>query len=220
MLDLDGTLVDTIGDFDVAINTMLRALDRPAIPRQTLVQLVGKGVDQLIRQSLALSDPDENRNHAQLQAAHAHYQQAYSRNNGRYSTVFDGVQAALHDLKAKGLRLACVTNKPLADAQTLLQQKQLNGYFELVLGGDSLARKKPDPLPLLEACRMLGVAPHEALMVGDSSNDAEAAQAADMPVVLMTYGYNHGRPVREIPADAYLDDMQDLLPSLENTQAG
>ena len=113
-------------------------------------------------------------------------------------------------LKALGLPLACLTNKPLSFTQPLLAAKGLAAYFAHVFGGDSFERKKPDPLPLIKTCEALQSAPAHTLMVGDSSNDAQAADAAGCPVVLMTYGYNHGEPIRNTPARAWLDSLAHL----------
>ena len=106
--------------------------------------------------------------------------------------------------------MACLTNKPLAFAQALLKEKSLAHFFGPVFGGDSFERKKPDPLPLIKTCEALGTAAARTLMVGDSSNDAQAAHAAGCPVVLVTYGYNHGQPVQDTPAAAWLDTLADL----------
>lgn len=113
-------------------------------------------------------------------------------------------------LAAAGVPLACLTNKPLAFARPLLRAKGLEKFFQHVFGGDSFAQKKPHPLPLLETCKALGSAPERTLMVGDSSNDAQAAQAAGCPVVLMTYGFNHGQPIQAVPALAHLDALTQL----------
>jgi phosphoglycolate phosphatase len=124
--------------------------------------------------------------------------------------VYPGVREGLLALRARGLRLACLTNKPTAFARPLLQAKGLDGYFSEVFGGDAFDRKKPDPLPLLKTCEALGSEPARTLMIGDSSNDAQAARAAGCPVVLVTYGYNHGEPVRSVDADGYLDSLDEL----------
>ena len=113
-------------------------------------------------------------------------------------------------LRASGLKLACLTNKPTSFALPLLAAKGLDGYFSQVFGGDAFARKKPDPLPLLKTCEALGTAPGRTLMLGDSSNDAQAARAAGCPVVLVTYGYNHGEPVRAVDADGFIDSFEEL----------
>ncbi|OQC04401.1 MAG: Phosphoglycolate phosphatase [Alphaproteobacteria bacterium ADurb.Bin100] len=124
--------------------------------------------------------------------------------------MYAGVREGLLALRERGLRLACLTNKPTAFARPLLQAKGLDGYFSEVFGGDAFDRKKPDPLPLLKTCEALGSEPARTLMIGDSSNDAQAARAAGCPVVLVTYGYNHGEPVRSVDADGYLDSLDEL----------
>jgi phosphoglycolate phosphatase len=138
------------------------------------------------------------------------YQAHYLRINGDFSMVFPGVVHGLQKLRAAGLQLACLTNKPTAFARPLLAAKGLDGFFSHAFGGDAFERKKPDPLPLRKTCEALGTSPARTLMIGDSSNDAAAARAAGCPVVLVTYGYNHGQPVRGVDADGYLDSLADL----------
>lgn len=201
IIDLDGTMVDTLGDFVAVLGLMLDELGLPRVDRAFVERTVGKGSEHLIRQTLAEVGGDP----ACYEQAWAAYQRHYLGINGEFSAVFDGVAEGLQALRDAGLRLACLTNKPLAFARPLLAAKGLDGHFEFVFGGDSFARKKPDPLPLLETCRALGTLPARTLMVGDSRNDAEAAHAAGCPVALVTYGYNHGEPIRAVPASAYLD---------------
>ena len=124
--------------------------------------------------------------------------------------MFPGVAEGLQALRGRGLRLACLTNKPNAFARPLLALKGLDGYFEHAFGGDAFARKKPDPLPLLMTCKALGSEPTRTLMVGDSRNDAEAARAAGCPVVLVSYGYNHGEPAASAHPDAVIDRLDEL----------
>jgi phosphoglycolate phosphatase len=124
--------------------------------------------------------------------------------------VYPGVVEGLTALKARGLTLACLTNKPTAFALPLLRQKGLDGFFSVVFGGDAFERKKPDPLPLIKTCAALATAPAQTLMVGDSSNDARAARAAGCPVVLVSYGYNHGEPVAAVDADGVVDRLDEL----------
>ncbi len=222
MVDLDGTLVDTLGDFVAALNLMLADLPAPCagqtVNRTVVEALVGKGSENLIKSTLAhvfkaqdaIQFEYESRVAELYPAAWQSYQRHYRSINGRYATVFDGVLAGLEALKARGLPLACLTNKPTAFAEELLKAKGLDGYFEHVFGGDAFARHKPDPLPLLKTCEALGSAPARTLMLGDSSNDAQAARAAGCPVLLVTYGYNHGEPIRAVDADGFLDSMQEL----------
>jgi len=208
IVDLDGTMVDTLGDFSAALNGMLADLQLPAITVQAIENMVGKGSEHLIRSVLAhvkVSDIE-----GVYSQAWDRYQHHYLAINGQYAQVYDGVREGLEALRAQGLRLACLTNKPLAFAQPLLAAKGLDGLFEKVFGGDSFERKKPDPLPLLKTCEALGTAPARTLMIGDSSNDAKAARAAGCPVVLVSYGYNHGEPVQAVDSDACIASLQEL----------
>ena len=221
IVDLDGTMVDTLGDFCVALNLMLGDLSLPGAPsarvdRATVERIVGKGSEHLIKSVLdhvlALDGrvQDAINLEALLPPAWDRYQHHYLRINGQHSAVFPGVVAGLRALQQRGLPLACLTNKPTAFARPLLQAKGLDGYFSQVFGGDAFERKKPDPLPLVKTCEALGSAPARTLVIGDSSNDAQAARAAGCPVLLVTYGYNHGVPVRGVDADGFLDSLAAL----------
>jgi phosphoglycolate phosphatase len=182
---------------------------------------VGKGSEHLIRSVLAhqLALP-EVKEQVRLcasrgvddlyDAAWLRYQHHYLAINGEFADVYPGVIDGLQKLRDAGLQLACLTNKPLSFAKPLLQAKGLDHFFTHVYGGDSFERKKPDPLPLLKTCEALGVKLSQALMVGDSSNDAQAARAAGCPVVLVRYGYNHGEPVDGVDADAHVDSLVDI----------
>mgnify|MGYP000143143123 FL=1 len=221
IVDLDGTLIDTLGDFEVALNHMLATLSRPAVNRAVIEQLVGKGSEHLIRSVLAhveaqRGNPGFVASAALFEEAWQAYQRHYLLINGRHSVVYPGVVEGLQALQGAGLRLACLTNKPGAFARPLLQAKGLDGFFTAVFGGDAFERKKPDPLPLLKTCEALGSEAGRTLMIGDSSNDAQAARAAGCPVVLVSYGYNHGQPVRAVDADGYLDSLADLAPRLRD----
>ena len=216
IVDLDGTMVDTMGDFAEALNRMLVDLQLPAIAAHEIEPMVGKGSENLLRSVL---------NHVLPQAGIApdaieidkHYPQAWERYqwhylaiNGQYATVYDGVVEGLTRLRNHGLKMACLTNKPLSFAEPLLVAKGLRPYFDCVFGGDSFVRKKPDPLPLLKTCEALGSTPARTLMIGDSSNDAQAAHNAGCPVLLVSYGYNHGLPIREVAANGYVDSLAEI----------
>ncbi|MES2415573.1 MAG: phosphoglycolate phosphatase [Pseudomonadota bacterium] len=213
IVDLDGTMVDTMGDFVAALNLMLADLPltgNPQVELPVVGNMVGKGSEHLIRLVLAHVSAVDAGAASMFEAAFASYQKHYDAINGRHSIVYPGVTECLLALQQRGLKLACLTNKPLAFAQALLKLKGLDGFFSVVFGGDSFERKKPDPLPLLKTCEALGTQPARTLMVGDSSNDARAARAAGCPVVLVTYGYNHGEPVRTVDADGFVDSLADL----------
>jgi len=206
IIDLDGTMLDTMPDFHVAINGMRADLGLAPIAQETITPMVGKGSENLIRSVLAC-DFDSATVDARFDDAMASYQRHYLAINGRHSVLFDGVIDGLQAMRAQGLRLACVTNKPIAFTTPLLALKGLAGYFDVVYGGDSLAQKKPHPLPLLQVCRDFDLAPSSVVAIGDSSNDAEAARAAGCPVLTVPYGYNHGRPVQEIDSDGIVDSL-------------
>ncbi|MDH1335752.1 phosphoglycolate phosphatase [Comamonas thiooxydans] len=209
MVDLDGTMVNTLGDFAEALNRMLADLQLPAIAPQIIENMVGKGSEHLIRSVLAhVEAPDID---ALYPRAWQRYEHHYLAINGQFADVYPGVAEGLQALQSLGLRMACLTNKPLSFAQPLLAAKGLDGFFDCVFGGDSFLRKKPDPMPLVETCKALGSEPARTLMVGDSSNDAQAAHAAGCPVVLMTYGYNHGQPITAVEARAHLDSLEQLV---------
>ena len=207
IIDLDGTLIDTVGDFEAALGAMLRDLHLPAIDRAFIQHTVGKGSEHLIRRTLAYVNADAERFDQALALYMAHYLDI----NGRHATVYPGVPQGLQAMKERGLRLACVTNKPTALAEPLLERKGLRGYFEVVFGGDAFPHKKPHPEPLLHACAALGSTSAQTLMVGDSSNDAQAARAAGCPVVLMSYGYNHGEPVQGLDLDGVYDRLDAII---------
>ena len=206
MIDLDGTMVNTLGDFAEALNRMLADLRLAAIAPEAVEHMVGKGSEHLIRSVLAHVGADASL----YEQAWQRYEHHYLAINGQCADVYPGVLEGVRALRAAGLKLACLTNKPLSFARPLLVAKGLDGFFDQVFGGDSFARKKPDPLPLIETCKALGTPPGRTLMIGDSSNDAAAAHAAGCPIVLVTYGYNHGEPISAVRADAHVDTLAQL----------
>jgi phosphoglycolate phosphatase len=211
IVDLDGTMVHTLGDFTAALAAVHAELGLQVLTDTHVEAMVGKGSEHLIGSALRAAGAGEER----YQAAWASYQQHYARINGQFATVYEGVEPGLRALRERGIRLACVTNKPTAFARELLARKQLAGFFEVVLGGDACERKKPHPEPLLRACEALGVPPERTLVIGDSSNDAAAARAAGCPVLLVTYGYNHGQPVRDVDADGFVDSLAEVAAWLQ-----
>jgi len=206
MIDLDGTLADTIPDLAEAANMMLRELDRPGLERELIRTFVGKGIPKLVERALA-GNLEGGVPAGLLARALPIYERCYAEVNGKHTVIFPGVSEGLRTLRAMQLPLACVTNKAERFTLALLEQLQLARCFEQVIAGDTLPQKKPDPQPLLHACRGFGIAPRDMLMIGDSANDVEAARAAGCPVFCVTYGYNEGRDVRELDVDAIVASL-------------
>ncbi|WP_394781824.1 phosphoglycolate phosphatase [Undibacterium sp.] len=215
IIDLDGTMLDTAPDFLVAINRMRAEFSLAALDLETIKNFVGKGSENLIHRVLSVDYPAaEVARH--FDAAMDSYQRHYLGINGDYSTLYPGVIEGLQALRAKGLRLACVTNKPIAFTTPLLKKKSLDGYFDVVYGGDSLPRKKPDPLPLLQVCTDFDLPPAQVIAIGDSSNDAIAARAAGCPVLSVPYGYNHGEAIQNIDSDGIVETLLEAARLISN----
>lgn len=207
--DLDGTLIDTLPDIAAAANSMLIDLGRPEVSEDTVRGYIGDGIARLTKRLLtgALNgEPDEALFERALHVFEGHYFDGVSRD----SSPFPGVVGGLDRLRDAGLRLACITNKAERFTAALLHAQGMAPLFDLVLSGDSLPKKKPDPLPLLHACEHFGVSPAEFLFVGDSPNDVAAAKAAGCPVVCVPYGYTGGQDVRDLGADAIVSSVSDL----------
>lgn len=206
IIDLDGTMVDTLGDFVAVLNRVFAELGLPPVARDFVELTIGQGSEHLIRSTLARVGADA----ALYTQAWALYQQHYAAVNGQFADVFPGVFEGLDRLKALGLPMACLTNKPAVFARELLARKGLARYFDRVFGGDDFERKKPDPLPLIKTCEALGTLPGSSWMIGDSSNDARAANAAGCPVILVTYGYNHGEPITAVAAQQHVASLAEI----------
>jgi phosphoglycolate phosphatase len=205
-IDLDGTLLDTIPDLAIAANEMLATMKRPALDVELIRTFVGKGIPRLVEKTLAASygvDPAPE----QCASALSVFERCYTVVNGRHTAVYPGVFEGLKQMRHMGLPLACVTNKAGRFTGPLLERMRLSPYFSQVVAGDTLPRKKPDPMPLLHASSAFGVEPADMLMIGDSLNDAEAARSAGCPVFCVDYGYNEGRSVRELDIDAIVPSL-------------
>ncbi len=204
LFDLDGTLLDTLPDLFSAANAMLAELGHAPRTQDEIRRFVGKGIANLVLRCLG-DDP------ALADAALPVYQRHYAAVNGDATRIYAGVEATLAKLRAQGIRLGVVTNKAQAFTLPLLERVGLAHYFDVIVSGDTLVKKKPDAAPLLHACERIGVAPQRTIMVGDSANDAQAAKTAGMPVLLLPYGYSEGRPVDTIECDAVVSAFPELL---------
>ncbi|HEY5790157.1 MAG TPA: phosphoglycolate phosphatase [Gammaproteobacteria bacterium] len=215
LFDLDGTLVDSVPDLVAAVNRMLADLGRPAAAAGDVRNWVGNGAVRLVKRALvgALEgEPDA----AEFARAMPLFLRYYAEENCRHSRPYPAARATLRRLASAGYRMACITNKPAAFTLPMLEQLELAEHFGLVVSGDSTSATKPDPAPLLYATDFFKVPPGQALMIGDSVNDIQAARAAGIPVVCVSYGYNHGHDIRGAGPDGVVDSLAELDELLES----
>jgi len=213
LFDLDGTLVHTAPCICAALNHALADNHLGAIEPAVVTTMIGGGVPTLIERALLrLGKAPEPQ---VVSGVLARYRAVYLAPDGPLPVAFPGVEGALTELHRAGFKLGVVTNTFDRFVHTILQRTGLAHLFDIVVSADTLPERKPHPAPLLHACTALSTAPNRTLFVGDSRNDAEAAQAASMPMVCMTYGYNEGKPVSDLPALGFLTNMGELPPLLE-----
>jgi phosphoglycolate phosphatase len=214
LLDLDGTLLDTAPDLAAAVNAMLAGQGLGPLPEATVRNLIGRGIPHLVEQSLVAAGLPLvcERLEPSLQGFATHYKRV----NGLLSRPYPGVMAALERLRAAQLTLACVTNKAAAFTKPLLEKAGLARLLDAVVTADEVGRSKPHPAPFLHACKRLGVRPAEAVVIGDSANDAEGARAAGCRVLLVTYGYNEGRDVRTLDSDGVVETLAEAAERILN----
>lgn len=204
-LDLDGTLLDTVPDLCAAANGMLQELGLPQRSETEIRDFVGRGIDNLVLRCLSRDQAPTLEAHERALAA---FRRHYAATNGKAAQPFPGVVRGLEHFRKMGLKMAVITNKAAAFTGPLLVATGLNHYLEFAVSGDTLAEKKPHPLPLLHACQRLGTLPGNNLHIGDSKHDAEAARAAGCPVFCVPYGYNEGCDVRELDCDAIVASIE------------
>ncbi|HEY9150747.1 MAG TPA: phosphoglycolate phosphatase [Gammaproteobacteria bacterium] len=218
LIDVDGTLVDSVPDLAYCVDEMMKALDLPVHGEAKVRNWVGNGVERLVRRALVgqlEGEPDE----ALFQRAYPIFLELYADNTSKRSTLYPGVAEGVAWLKAQGYRLGCVTNKAAQFTLPLLKDLGVHDDFEIIISGDTLPQKKPDPAPLLHAARFFGVQPEQALMIGDSVSDVKAARAAGFQIVCMSYGYNHGADIRDFHPDAVIDSMVEIRELLQEQAA-
>ncbi len=213
LIDLDGTLVDSVPDLAFAADAMMHDLGLPQPGEEAVRNWVGNGVERLVKRVLTgelHAEPDS----ALFKKAYPIYFDYYLASNGKYSRLYPGVEQGLESLKKKKVFIGCVTNKAESFTLPLLKAKGIFDYFGIVVSGDTLPQKKPDPAPLLHAAEYFNVSSEESLMLGDSQHDINAARNANFQVIAVSYGYNHGEDIRDANPDAVIDsfiELEDLL---------
>jgi len=215
LIDLDGTLIDSVPDLTYCVDEMMKQIDMPVRGLDAVRQWVGNGVETLTERALVNAidgKPDTDL----MTKAYPIFLELYKHNNSQRSCVYDGVKEGIQWMKDNGYRVGCVTNKAEAFTIPLLKSKGLFDLFEVVVSGDTCEKKKPDPMPLLHAAKLMGVNPDNALMLGDSRSDVKAARAAGFNIFCMTYGYNHGEDIRDYNPDVVMDSFMELPNYLES----
>lgn len=216
LMDVDGTLVDSVPDLAFCTDTMMEKLGLPPRGETKVRHWVGNGVERLIKRALVDNlegEPDE----ALYQKAEPVFLTLYQENTSKRSYLYPGVRDGLDWLKSQGYRLGSVTNKSAQFTHPLLGELGIIDYFELIVSGDTLPEKKPHPAPLLHAARFFSIAPEKALMIGDSVSDVKAARAAGFRIICLSYGYNHGEDIRDSHPDGVIDSLIELKDLLNQT---
>lgn len=216
LIDVDGTLVDSVPDLAFCVDEMMKAMDMPLRGEASVRQWVGNGVPKLVERALT-NDMDAIPSAEQYEKAYPIFLELYAENTSKRSCLYDGVREGLDFIKSEGFRIGCVTNKATQFTMPLLKDLGIFDDFEIVIAGDTLPEKKPHPMPLLHAAEKMGVKPENSMMLGDSKSDVAAARAAGFGIVCMSYGYNHGEDIRVYEPDAVMDSMVELKSLFEGS---
>lgn len=214
LIDVDGTLVDSVPDLAYCVNAMMQRLGLEQRSETQVRNWVGNGVERLVKRALVgqlEGEPDT----ADFEKAYPVFLDLYADNTSKRSILYPGVREGLDYLKAAGFAVGCVTNKAEQFTIPLLKDLVIYEDFSIVVSGDTLEHKKPHPAPLLHAAEFFGVQPGDSLMVGDSVNDVKAARAAGFMIACVPYGYNHGDDIRDAEPDLVIDTLADLRIELE-----
>lgn len=211
LFDLDGTLVDSVPDLAHAIDRMLHELGKETVGIERVRSWVGNGAAVLVQRALAGCIEAQIIDSGEFDQAYALFLKFYSENTADQSRLYEGVEECLVSLQNQQIKMGLVTNKPIQFTRTMLAGFKLDGFFDVVIGGDSLPQKKPSPEPLLEAMASCEATPSETLMVGDSKSDVGAARAAGCPVICVPYGYNHGEDIARYEPDLIVQSLAELV---------
>jgi phosphoglycolate phosphatase len=214
MIDVDGTLVDSVPDLAFCVDEMMQQIDRPAWGEAKVRDWVGNGVERLVRRALT-GTLDGEPSDEEFEKAYPIFLELYAENTSKRSHLYEGVREGLDYLLSQDYKLGCVTNKAAQFTEPLLEDLGIAGDFKIIISGDTLPKKKPDPMPLLYGAEYFGVAAENAMMIGDSVSDVKASRAAGFQIICMSYGYNHGEDIRNYDPDAVIDSMTELQGLLE-----
>ena len=209
LIDVDGTLVDSVPDLAYCVDEMMKQLGMPVHGEDKVRNWVGNGVERLTRRAL-IGQLDGEPDDALFEKAYPVFLDLYDKNVCERSCLYDGVRETLDFLKTTDVKIGCVTNKNAQFTLPILEKLGVKDDFEIIVCGDTLTKKKPDPLPLLHSAEQLGAKPEESLMLGDSMPDVKAARAAGFDIICMSYGYNHGEDIRDYKPDAVVDSMDEI----------
>ena len=209
LIDVDGTLVDSVPDLAYCVDEMMKALGREPHGEAKVRDWVGNGVERLTRRAL-IGQLDGEPSDEDFAKGYPIFLDLYKDNTSKRSCLYPGVREGLDYMKSQGYLLGCVTNKDAQFAIPLLKGLGIYDEFGIVVSGDTLSVKKPDPQPLLHAAAHFGVGAEDSLMLGDSKSDVTAARNAGFQIVCMSYGYNHGEDIRNYHPDAVIDSMEEL----------
>jgi len=209
MIDVDGTLVDSVPDLAYCVDETMKIIGRDTWGEAKVRHWVGNGVPKLVERSLT-GELEGTIDQTAYDEAYPIFLDLYAKNTSGRSCLYDGVKEGLAHLKAQGYTVGCVTNKAEQFTHPLLKDLGIFDEFEIVISGDTLEKKKPDPLPLLHAAKHFGIDPQDSLMLGDSISDVKASRAAGFDIICMSYGYNHGEDIRDANPDLVIDSMAEL----------
>ena len=209
MIDVDGTLVDSVPDLAYCVDETMKAIGKKPWGEAQVRHWVGNGVPKLVERCLT-SELEGTLDQVEYDQAYPIFLELYSHNTSVRSCLYDGVKEGLDYMKAQGYTLGCVTNKDEQFTLPILKDLGIFDYFGIVVSGDTLSKKKPDPLPLLHSAEFFGIDPQHSLMLGDSVSDVKASRAAGFEIICMSYGYNHGNDIRDTNPDLVIDSMAEL----------
>lgn len=209
MIDVDGTLVDSVPDLAYCVDQMMIALCKPVIGNERVRHWVGNGIPRLVERAL-VGQLEGTPSKEEFDKAYPIFLDLYSKNSSVRSHLYEGVMEGLDYLKSKDYLIGCVTNKAEQFTIPLLKTLGIFEYFKIVISGDTLEKKKPDPLPLIHSANFFKLNPKDCLMLGDSVSDVKAARAAGFNIICMSYGYNHGNNIADENPDLVIDSMRKL----------